>query len=96
MFPGLFVLGGGSDEDAGGFTVSELVRNLEICVAEKVAKVAPHQAKYPEWWLVFANHIGYRVIPEDRRLLRELFHVSHSFDRIILVNPIDAADAFEI
>ncbi len=96
FYPGLFVLGAALDEDQGGGVLSEVLRNLAICVPEKQAKVAAYRAKYPEWWLVLTNHIGHTLTPEDQCRIRDLFQVSNTFDKIILVNRHDPADAFEI
>ena len=38
--PTLLLLGSSSDHDAGGFLVAELTRNLQICIPEKVQKIA--------------------------------------------------------
>jgi len=92
-----YVLGGSSDYDAGGFVVAEIERNLRICISEKTNKVARVRSKYPEWWLVLVDHIGYGMLDEsDREQLRELARIEHNWDKIILVNPLNSADAFEL
>lgn len=37
----LFVLGGYSDHDAGGFVVADIIENVRLCIAEKQRKVEP-------------------------------------------------------
>lgn len=54
----LLMLGGYSDHDAGGFVAAEIIRNLNICIAEKVKKIIPHHNRYRQWWLVLPDHIG--------------------------------------
>jgi hypothetical protein len=79
VHPQLFVLGGSSDHDSGGFVVSEIAENLRICIAERSAKVAKVRNRYPEWWLALEDSIGYGVLDEDdRKHLRELIrHEDH-------------------
>src|SRR6202012_3515923 len=43
--PHHFMLGGYSDHDEGGFVASEIIRNLNICIAEKAAKIAPYKER---------------------------------------------------
>jgi hypothetical protein len=40
LHPNLFVLGSYSDQDCGGFVISEIAENLRICMAEKSLKVS--------------------------------------------------------
>lgn len=85
LWPNAFVLGAWVDHNSGGFVVSELERNLRLCITEKTQKVASVRYKYPEWWLLFLDHIGYGG---DRDELRAL-EIPHSWDRVVLVSPID-------
>ena len=59
VHPTLFVLGGSADHDSGGFVVSEMARNLRLCIAEKQAKIARVRTKYSEWWLILDDRIGF-------------------------------------
>lgn len=93
----LLVLGGSSDYDAGGFLVAELARNLEICIAEKSRKVARVRDKYPEWWLVFEDRIGYGVLDDDDAdQLRVALGPVSGFAKVILVNPLKPTKAIEL
>ena len=58
----LFVLGGYIDLDSGGFVVSELNRNLEICANEKSGKIKDVRWKYSEWWLVLNRLYWLRIV----------------------------------
>jgi hypothetical protein len=53
--------------------------------------------RYPEWWLVFSDCISFGDWNEsEREQLRKLVQVNDSWDKIILVNPHNHAEAFEI
>ena len=97
LHPALFVLGGWSDHDSGGFVVSEMAQNIRICIAEKGSKVSRGRAKYAEWWLALEDRIGYGALDErDRNQLRELVQVDDPWSKIILVNPLDPRNGFEL
>jgi hypothetical protein len=82
----LFMLGGYSDRDAGGFVGSEIIRNLNLCIAEKAAKVAPYLDRYREWWLVLPDYIGPDLNADERESIGEHVDV-RTFARVILVHP---------
>lgn len=95
--PTFFVLGSSSDKESGGFVMGEMVRNLQICVADKTRKVARVRNRYPEWWLVFEDRIAYGDLDEsERNRLRELVKLDGGWDKIILVNPLNHAIGFDI
>lgn len=91
-----FVLGGFTDRDSGGFVLSEMSRNIRICVQEKTGKVAAVRSRYPEWWLCLDDHIGYGLGEEDRAQLRTLLRLEHNWDKIIVVNPEDPRQGYEV
>ncbi len=85
----LLVLGGSTDRDSGGFVIAELVRNLELCVPDKLRKIATVRHKYAEWWLAFDDRIAYGALDEsDVAQLRSLLKVPEEFARLLLVNPL--------
>jgi hypothetical protein len=93
----LFVLGGSSDHDTGGFVVAEMARNLRLCIAEKSRKVSKVRWRYPEWWLAFEDRIGYGVLDErDRNRLSQLILHDALWSKIILVSPIEPSVGFEL
>ncbi len=93
--PHHFMFGGYSDRDAGGFVAAEIIRNLNLCIAEKALKIAPVRCRYPEWWLVLPDHIGPDLDPDERSLVRK--HVDrHGWDRLILLHPRNPALAFDV
>jgi hypothetical protein len=94
--PTYFVSGGGSDNDTGGFVFEEIQRNLRLCVENKSRRIAPVRHRYPEWWLVFVDRIGFGVADCDESFFREHLEVEHDFQRVILLDPFDATRAFEV
>ena len=94
--PNRFQLGGYSDDDSGGMVLFETTESLLVCVPEKEAKVAPYRHLYPEWWLVLVNHVALRLNPDDLHELRQQQPVSHTWDKIILVNPLQPTQGVEI
>ena len=84
-----YLLGASSDDDSGGWVMGELERNLRLCIAEKERKIAPYRARYKRWWLVLADHIDYGMDPEDHEVFRTevMPRISHSFEKVILVDP---------
>ena len=78
--------------DAGGWVVSEIIRNLSVYVQEKAKKVAPHRYKYAIWWLIFVDYIG---DPSDEMDVRQYFARSPDWNRVLLLNPTNSR-AYEI
>lgn len=79
-----FVIGARTDFDEGGFIVAEVVRNAEVYVAEKTAKVAPYRSRYPVWWLILVDYIGR---PEEATDVRRYLHRPAEWDRLIILSP---------
>ncbi|TMA90479.1 MAG: hypothetical protein E6J74_23760 [Deltaproteobacteria bacterium] len=96
MHPTFFVLGGSGDQDAGGFVLGEMQRNLKICVAEKSAKVARVRHRYPEWWLALVDYIGYGLEGGEQDQLRQIVRLEHSWDKIVIVNPRNPQEGFAL
>jgi hypothetical protein len=81
-----FMMGSYSDYDAGGFVAGEIIRNLQLCIAEKAAKIAPYRTRYAEWWLVLPDHIGPDLNKDERATIGE--HVDlQMFSRVVLIHP---------
>lgn len=92
----LFVLAGYSDQDSGGWITAQLDESLKIVIPEKSAKITKYRLKYAEWWLVLTDHIGTGLDAEERAKFKDKFSLLHDWDKIILVNPADFADSYEI
>lgn len=90
-----FALGWTSDWDSGGWVISEIVRNMRLCVEEKTRKVKPHISRYSEWWLALVDYIGYGLNELDRGQLRGQIIVTEPWSRIIVVNPLSPHRSFD-
>lgn len=92
-----FLLGASSDDDSGGWVMGEVERNLRLCIAEKEKKIESYRSKYPEWWLVLADHIDYSMDPEDRPIFKSevMPRIPHRFSKIVLIDPGDYRRTFE-
>lgn len=82
---GFYVLAG-SDGDSGGAIVAEVVRNAEICSAEKLGKIARHRSKYPEWWLLLVNQFSLKLDDLDKQQLKAHFKCPEGWDKLVIVN----------
>ncbi|GES53020.1 hypothetical protein FBZ99_11963 [Rhizobium sp. ERR 1071] len=94
--PTLFVPAGHSDEESGGWLLGELETNLHIVIQEKTAKIAPYRAEYPSWWLILPDHIAYGMDDFELSLFVAQTQVTHSFDKVILLDPRNHLRAVEI
>jgi hypothetical protein len=94
--PTCFVFAGCNDRDMGGFVLGDTQWNLRLCVEDKMRRIARVRNKYPEWWLVFVDHIGFGVDVCDQELFRQRLEIEHDLDRVILVSPLDPTRAFEV
>lgn len=94
--PTSFLSGGSSDGDTGGMAVEEIRKNLELCLLEKTSKMVKVREKYPEWWLVIVDHIGYGFSLEDRPVYENAPRISHIWDKVILAGPLDLGSWLEI
>lgn len=93
----MFVVASAIDHDEGGFVVADLVRNLPICIADKTAKIAKRRSRYPVWWLVLVDQIGYGDLnASEIQSLKELVARPAEWDRIVLVSPVSVKHAFDI
>ena len=88
VFEDHFVLAGYTDFNASGWLNPELEKNIRLCIREKTTKVARMREKYPLSWLMLIDYIGYGT--------NESLHIDHDWDKIIVVNPLDAKRAYEL
>jgi len=94
--PTFYVMGGYSDLESGGWLLPEMQKNLQICISKKTYKIKKVKSKYQEWWLVLSDHIGYSLDAFDRQQFRDIISIAHDWQKIILINPMDYKEAFEI
>jgi len=76
--------------------LSEVNRNLRIVLSEKSHKITPVRGKYPEWWLALVDYIGHGLCAGEREQLRALVTVEEPWDRVVLVNPLEPSQGFEL
>ena len=84
-----FVFGSSTDSDRAGFTISDIIDSLNIIVPEKARIVEPHINDFKKWWLILVDHIGYVPVEIEMENLRKNFSLTHPFERIYLISPID-------
>lgn len=84
------------DRRAGGFILSEMIRNIPICIEEKTRKTEPYRLKYPVWWLILVDHIHGNLDADEEQQLQSIVHVPSDWDRVIIVNRTDPSRAVEL
>jgi hypothetical protein len=67
LFDMCFVHGGQTDQNAGGWIASEIIRNLTIAIAEKSKKIEPVHSKYAAWWLIWLTSCYVHLGPNEVR-----------------------------
>lgn len=92
----LFVMGGCSDQESGGWVLSEMKKNIVYCATEKEEKIEKVRSKYQTWWLALVDHIGYGLDDFDREQFKTSVCVQHSWEKILIVNPLDCRQWLEI
>ena len=84
-----YVFGSSSDFDRAGFVLSDIINSLNIIVPEKQRIVEPHLHEFKKWWLILVDYIGYDLGQIEMENLRKGFRLTHPFERIYLISPID-------
>lgn len=92
----IFLMGGCSDHESGGWLLSEMETNIRHCSSEKSRKVSGVRGKYPQWWLALVDHIGYGLDDFDREMFRDQVSIEHDWDKIVIIDPRDPSRYFEI
>lgn len=92
----LYVMGGGSDLDSGGYVLAEMERNIRLCVLEKSKKTRDFRSKYQRWWLVLVDHISRGLDAGEVALLENDFSIAHDWDKILIIDGRDYTRSFEI
>lgn len=92
----MFIMGGCSDEESGGWLLSEMETNISHCASEKSGKIEKVRSKYEHWWLALVDHISHGLDDFDREMFRDQVSISHDWEKIILIDPRDHSRGFEI
>ncbi|WP_337917110.1 hypothetical protein [Vibrio cholerae] len=82
------------DEDSGGWVVDTYAKDTNHCIDEKVMKIQSNYSKYPEWWLVFVDHIGFMASDDVEDIKQCLSRPEHIAK--ILVLDIKGIEVLEI
>jgi hypothetical protein len=91
-----FLISGNSDDERGGWLLEDMEKNIQHCSDEKQMKIALYRHNYPVLWLVLVDHIGYALDDFNRRNFKRYVTITHSWDKIVLVSPINSSHAYEI
>lgn len=67
----MFVMAGCSDQESGGWLLSEMESNINYCASEKSRKIQKVRSKYTQWWLALVDHIGFGLDDFDREMFRD-------------------------
>jgi len=83
--PTLFLLGGYSDHQAGGFVIAEMLKNIEHCLAEKSLKRANAKSAYDRWWLLLVDTTGFGIDEENTQELLRHVQRSPDWEKVIVL-----------
>ena len=87
---------GGWDDNQGGDIRRLLVRNTAVCIESKTARMIARRQAYPEWWLMLVDYVSHGAVDyshaEAQAGLRAL---PHTWDSVILVDPLDVTSYYE-
>jgi len=92
----MFIIGGYSDEESGGWLLTEMDKNIRYCTSEKSRKITSVRTKYGKWWLALVDHIGYGLGDFDRKMFRDQVSIVHDWDKVIVIDPNNPTIWFEI
>jgi len=91
----MFRLAGQADDEAGGWLLEDLDKNLEHCIREKEQKTKLYRSKYKEWWLLLEDQITYGLDDFDREIFNDTTRVTNDFARVILFDPRDPSRIYD-
>jgi hypothetical protein len=94
--PTFYVMAGHSDQEAGGWLVAEIEKNLRIYIDEKTEKIRKFRSKYPVWWLVLVDRIAYGLDDFDLEMFKKEVSIQHEWDKVIVVDPNNSGRSFEV
>jgi hypothetical protein len=96
-FENFFVLGAHTDDQAGGWIISEMIRNLDLCIAEKTRKIENYKARYPEWWFILVDLVSFGGWDaDDVAEIRQHMSKRPDWDKVVVIDPSNCARSFEL
>src|SRR5439155_11638638 len=85
-----FIYAGNSDRDRGGWAVPMYSDNIAHCLGEKLRKISPYVSKYPEWWLVLVDRMGWGLdLQEIGEVCRSIPELG-SFSKLVVIDHANA------
>jgi hypothetical protein len=91
-----YFVAGDADEDSGGYLISLMKTNIAHCISEKSAKIAPYRSRYPKWWLVLVDGIGFSFASLDQELFSQQVSLEHAWDRVVVISHHDPALSIDV
>lgn len=82
----VFQLGGGSDQNAGGWLLPVYSENISHCIREKSSKVSGYLTKYQKWWLYLVDHMGWGLDSDETQNLISSINDIGNFDAIFILS----------
>ncbi len=92
----MFVLAGCADEDSGGWLLAQMELNIIYCIGKKEQSISTVRSKYSEWWLVLVDYIGHGLDDVDKEIFKTQVSISHTWDKILVIDPREHSRWFEI
>ncbi len=91
-----FILGAMNDLDNGGFILSLLIKNINICIDEKTEKIQRYRNKYRIWWLILIDTIGYGSYKSEINSIKSKLVIDPVWSKIIILNTLNGEFIAEI
>jgi hypothetical protein len=96
LFPTFFVMAGHVDDDAGGWVIPELLKNLAFCIGEKSKKIEKFKSRYPAWWLVLVDHVYFGREAYNHAQVRKNVQEIGAWNKVVVINAESSNLVFEI
>lgn len=81
-----FLIGGYHDMDSGGSVVSNFIKNLRHCIADKTRKQQGLFGQYNEWWLILTDQIAYGFSEHEKTIVISNVEKPSNWNRIIVLS----------
>jgi hypothetical protein len=76
------------------WVLPEMVKNIQLCIVEKVGNITRSKYKDKEWWLILIDRTGLVFDEDDYNDVCKMMSLRHTFKRVIIINPRDHTRAF--
>tara|TARA_B100000745_G_scaffold256824_1_gene179667 strand:+ start:176 stop:907 length:732 start_codon:yes stop_codon:yes gene_type:complete len=85
----LFELLSTIDSDAGGWAITETVKNVKMIIDEKSEKIKDYKSMYDQWWLALVDTISYELTQSEIKEIESHLTTFGNFDKILIVNRLN-------